>query len=269
MTIYNTIGHGYAKTRAPDPRITSQLIALLDLPAGSTILDVGAGTGKYSRALADRGYSMIALEPSEVMQAQGEPHPGVRTVQASAEHIPLPDASVNGAIVVLAAHHFADRPAAYREMVRVVGNGPMVLFAFDPFVFEQFWLADYFPQIGRKFQSSKSELSHIATEIQQVTSRNVRVVPFPLPRDLQDGFGAAYWARPEAYLKPEVRNGISDFALMDQDELESGLEQLQDDLKSGRWDAKYGALRTQDSYEVGYRFIVAEPDLTPAPFTTN
>jgi protein-L-isoaspartate O-methyltransferase len=69
--IYNAIGHGYAKTRAPDHRITSRLIALLDLPAHATVLDVGAGTGKYSRALAEKGYSLIALEPSEVMQAQG------------------------------------------------------------------------------------------------------------------------------------------------------------------------------------------------------
>jgi ubiquinone/menaquinone biosynthesis C-methylase UbiE len=258
MTIYNTIGHGYARTRAPDARIADQLVALLGLPVGATILDVGAGTGKYSRALAERGYSVIALEPSAVMQAQGEPHPGVRSVLGSAEAIPLPDDSVDGVIVVLAVHHFADRPAAFREMVRVVGDGPVVLFTFDPAAFDQFWLSDYFPEIGHKFRSSKSALSHIATEVQQVTARNVRVVPFPLPPDLQDGFGAAYWARPEAYLKPEVRNGISDFALMNQCELEDGLERLEADLVSGRWDSTYGALREQDSYEVGYRWIIAE-----------
>lgn len=45
QAIYNTIGHGYAKTRAPDHRITAHLIALLDLPVSATILDVGAGRG--------------------------------------------------------------------------------------------------------------------------------------------------------------------------------------------------------------------------------
>jgi ubiquinone/menaquinone biosynthesis C-methylase UbiE len=253
--IYNTIGHGYARTRAADARITNQLVALLNLPAQSTILDVGAGTGKYARALADRGYSVIALEPSETMQAQSPPHAGVQFVRAFAEDIPLSAASVNGAIVVLAAHHFDDRFAAFREIARVVGHGAIVVFTFDPSAFERFWLARYFPQIGQKF---RSPLSNLAAELHRVTSRQVRVIDFPLPADLQDRFGAACWSSPEAYLKPEIRNGISDFALMDIDDLETGLARLAADLESGRWDARYGTLRTQACHDVGYRFLIVE-----------
>jgi hypothetical protein len=161
-------------------------------------------------------------------------------------------------VVVLAVHHFADRATAFREIVRVVGAGPVVLFTFDPSAFEQFWLSSYFPQIGRRFRSSMSDLSNIATELGLLTSRKVRQVRFPLPRDLQDRFGAASWSRPEAYLDPRIRNGISDFALMEPSDLEDGLKRLRSDLEVGRWDAQYGALRTQESYDVGYQFIVAE-----------
>ncbi|HEY9770584.1 MAG TPA: hypothetical protein V6C71_19170 [Coleofasciculaceae cyanobacterium] len=47
MTLYNSIGKGYKSTRQLDYRIVDRLINLLDLPIGSTIADVGAGTGNY------------------------------------------------------------------------------------------------------------------------------------------------------------------------------------------------------------------------------
>jgi SAM-dependent methyltransferase len=258
MVLYDSIGRDYAKTRAADPRIAGRLIALLDLPPNATVLDVGAGTGKYARALADHGFKVIALEPSEVMQSQAVPHEGVHFVQACAESMLLPDSSADGAIVVLALHHFRDRMAAFGEILRVVGNGPVVLFTFDPVAVSKFWLARYFPQLGRRFGGSVC-LSGIISEIQGlVPQRKVNMVPFPLPRDLQDKFGAASWGHPEDYLDAEIRNGISDFALMPAAEFQSGLQKLRDDLASGRWDEAYGSLRTLEAYDVGYHFIVVE-----------
>ncbi len=258
MALYDSIGRGYAKTRGTDPRISGRLIELLKLPAGATVLDVGAGTGKYARALADHGFRVIALEPSEVMQSQALPHERVHFVPASAESMPLPDASADGAMVVLALHHFRDRSAAFAEIMRVVGRGPVVLFTFDPAAFSGFWLARYFPGIGRRFAGSVA-LDEVISELQRAApGRTVLTLPFLLPRDLQDKFGAASWGQPEAYLDPEVRNGISDFALMPEAEVRDGLERLRDDLASGQWDRDYGGLRTLDAYEVGYHFIVVE-----------
>ena len=79
MTLYDSIGVGYSETRRADPRIVRGLCEALDLPDSATILDVGAGTGKYSRALADRGFTVLAIEPSEVMRAQSIPHRRVRS----------------------------------------------------------------------------------------------------------------------------------------------------------------------------------------------
>lgn len=72
---------------------------------------------------------------------------------------------------------------------------------------------------------------------------NVRIEPFPVPHDCLDGFGEAFWARPEAYLDPGIRAGISAFGLLDEQELSSGLQQLQADLRSGTWDARNSNLR--------------------------
>ena len=120
MTLYNSIGQGYNHTRQPDPRIVEQLITLLNLPKESIIADVGAGTGNYSNAIADRGYRVIAIEPSVVMQSQAQPHPQVSWLTAPAEAIPLPDNAVDGAIVMLALHHFQNIARGIKEINRII-----------------------------------------------------------------------------------------------------------------------------------------------------
>jgi ubiquinone/menaquinone biosynthesis C-methylase UbiE len=54
MTLYDSIGKNYNSTRQSDKRIVNKLISLLNLPIGSTIADIGAGTGNYSNAIAKR-----------------------------------------------------------------------------------------------------------------------------------------------------------------------------------------------------------------------
>lgn len=56
MPVYDSIGKQYSKTRVPDIRIVNKLIDLLNLPKGSLIADIGAGTGGYSLALAHQGF---------------------------------------------------------------------------------------------------------------------------------------------------------------------------------------------------------------------
>lgn len=70
MILYNAIGEGYNHSRKPDQRIVQRLINLLDLPLGSVIADIGAGTGNYTNAIAQKGYQVIAIEPSSTMQNQ-------------------------------------------------------------------------------------------------------------------------------------------------------------------------------------------------------
>lgn len=259
--LYDSIGMGYAKSRAADYRIVGRLCDALALPSAATILDVGAGTAKYARALGDRGFNVLAIEPSEVMRAQGIPHPRVRLIGASAEDIPLATDSAHGAIVVLALHHFLDRKKALGEIIRVIGRGPLVIFGFEPTVLQRFWLAHYFPNLGREIGSSYSILSDVAEEVKALTGRMVRSDPFPLPRDLEDKFAASGWATPEIYLDSQVRSGISSFSLMSHREVEHGVRQLAEDLASGAWDRRYGRLRMEPSLDVGYRLITATHSL--------
>ena len=258
MTLYNTIGKGYNHSRQSDPRIVDKLISLLDLRVGKTIADVGAGTGNYSNAIADRGYKVIAIEPSVTMQSQAQSHQDVTWVTAAAESIPLDNDTVDGAIVMLALHHFKNIAVGIREINRIVAEGKIVIFAFEQDKIADFWLTDYFPYFIKDTRQTFPSTKAIASQIKQITQKQVEIIPFLLPSDLQDNFAAAGWYKPEIYLNDAVRNGISTFSKMSAEELETGINNLTADLNSGVWLEKYGKIKQQQNYDAGYRIMIAK-----------
>jgi SAM-dependent methyltransferase len=94
------------------------------LPVGAhTVLDLGAGTGKFTRSLVARGLDVIAVEPDDVMRdTLAAALPAVRVLGGTGELIPLPDASVD-AVTVAQAWHWMDAPTAAAEIARVLRPG--------------------------------------------------------------------------------------------------------------------------------------------------
>jgi SAM-dependent methyltransferase len=259
MTLYDRIGRTYARTRRSDPRIVAKLLEILKSSQVSTIADIGAGTGSYALVLAEQGYRVFAIEPSATMRNQAIAHPAIQWVDGYAENLPLPDQSVDAAIIMLAFHHFRNHRQALQEVHRVIGGGQLVLFTYDPDMVTRFWLTQYFPSFALDVQSTFLPISRLKLEIESITGRSVNTEPFALPYDLSDSFAAVGWARPELYLDSSVRNGISSFAKITEDELEQGLSSLRKDLETGYWDQKHGYLRQQIQQDVGYRFVYTAP----------
>ncbi|MBI4371959.1 MAG: class I SAM-dependent methyltransferase [Elusimicrobia bacterium] len=255
IELYDAIGRGYTAVRRPDPRLAERLTQILDLPAQNRLLDVGAGAGAYTNLLAERGYHMTALEPSQVMRSQAMPHRDIVWVEGHAEALPFDDGAFDGAICTHAFHHFADRAKAAAEMARVTGGGPIVLFTFDPAAARGFWLFDYFPDVLLLDQKLFPPIKELAALLRAATHLAVSVEPFPLPKNLSDLFTAAAWDRPALYLDPRVRAGMSTFARAYQSCIAQGVERLRLELESGLWHRKYGRLLEQETCGAGSCFV--------------
>jgi SAM-dependent methyltransferase len=87
------------------------------------VVDVGAGTGILTGALADLGADVVAVEPDQAMLAELRRRlPGVRAVAGSAEALPLPDHSVDAVLCGQAMHWF-EMDRALPEVARVLAPG--------------------------------------------------------------------------------------------------------------------------------------------------
>ena len=239
---YDRLGVGYRHTRREDPRLVARIHAALG--NGRSVVNVGAGTGSYEPA--DR--VVVAVEPSAVMVAQRSP--GAATaVRAAAEALPFGTRQFDAAMALWTIHHWADPAEGIAELLRVARR-VVIVTASDRL--NQLWLIrDYFPAMG--WRRPEIQPQHIAA----LLGCNVSTDPFPVPRDCLDGFGEAFWGRPEAYLDPRIRAGISAFMLLDSAELSDGLQRLDADLRSGAWDDRNGHLRQLGEYDCGLRLIVA------------
>jgi SAM-dependent methyltransferase len=105
------------------PGYPPEAVAALGLPAGARVADVGAGTGKLTRALLAAGLDVVAVEPLDAMRARLSAElPGVEVVAGTAEALPLDDASVD-AVAAGDAFHWFDGKRAAPELARVIRPG--------------------------------------------------------------------------------------------------------------------------------------------------
>ena len=244
--VYDSIGRSYTKTRRADPRI--ERVLLQALGEARSVVNVGAGSGSYEPF--DR--AVTAVEPSMAMLAQRSAQ-AAPAVQAVAEALPFRDASFDAALAILTLHHWSDWTRGMRELRRVSRQRVVVL-TWEVAVGETFWLLDYLPAVLALDAPRFPPPPVIAAAIGG--RGEIRTVP--VPHDCVDGFLGAWWARPEAYLDPRVRAGISGLQQIDAAALERGVEQLRRDLDSGAWHARHGALRQRREIDLGYRLVVCD-----------
>jgi SAM-dependent methyltransferase len=242
---YDAIGRTYTATRATDPRIAARIWSALG--DARTVVNVGAGTGNYEPP--DR--EVTAVEPSAVMIAQRAPE-AAPAVQATAEDLPFADDSFDAAMAVLTLHHWSDWRSGCAELRRVARDR-VVVFSWDPTYRGRMWLsAEYFETL------SWQDVTDFPSLAEQAAALDADVEVVPIPWDCRDGFFSAFWRRPDAYLDPVVRAGISTMARRE-DELAEGLARLRADIESGEWARRHADLLELEELDLGYRLLIARP----------
>ncbi len=121
---YTTAADAYVVGR-PDypPEVAAWLREDVGLDEGRVVLDLGAGTGKFTQRLVATGARVVAVEPvTEMLAKLAAALPRVEALNGTATQIPLADASVDAVVCAQAFHWFAS-PDALREIHRVLKPG--------------------------------------------------------------------------------------------------------------------------------------------------
>lgn len=105
------------------PEVIAELVTLFHLGPDCSVVDLGAGTGKFTRQLVATGASVVAVEPIDAMRAEfAKALPATEVRVGTAEAIPAADGSVD-LVTCAQAFHWFDPGRAFDEVRRVLRPG--------------------------------------------------------------------------------------------------------------------------------------------------
>ncbi len=177
---YQRSADGYERSRPSYPMATlKELADALPLQAGRTVVDLGAGTGKFTRLLALTGAEVIAVEPvREMRERLAELLPGVVVSDGTAEDTRLRSGFAD-AVVAAQSWHWFEARGALAEVERLLRPGGALALVWNRYDTSVPWVRDF----------------------QEIHSRRA---PRDLPSPLDGGWRAVFADRP-GWSAPEER----------------------------------------------------------------
>lgn len=114
----------YERSRPEYPAAAFALLRhQFDLERGTTVIDLAAGTGKFTRGLIGTGAAIVAVEPTAGMRRMfRRAVPSLPILDGRAEAMPIPDGFAD-AVTVAQAFHWFHAPRALQEIHRVLRPG--------------------------------------------------------------------------------------------------------------------------------------------------
>jgi ubiquinone/menaquinone biosynthesis C-methylase UbiE len=121
---FGSSAQAYARGRPEYPNeVVNWLRQDMKLAPTNVAIDLGAGTGKFTKLMVQTAAAVIAVEPVEAMRAElAAGMPGVRAVAGSAQAMSLQD-GVGGAVLCAQAFHWFANESAMVEIHRVLKPG--------------------------------------------------------------------------------------------------------------------------------------------------
>lgn len=236
MVKYDVIGSNYNETRKADPFITKKVLEYLIPKKGGVYLDIGCGTGNYTKEFQKLGFHFIGVDPSQKMIGEARSSESKIDWRLGAvENLDLEQNSIDGVVAMLTIHHWADLNKAFSEISRVIKlQGKLVIFTSTPKQMKGYWLNHYFPKM---LEASIKQMPNFKDVERAMNINGLKVLKkekynvFP---SLRDKFLYSGKHNPELYFEEKVRQGISSFAsLSNYEEVKQGLKRLKKDVDTG------------------------------------
>ena len=181
------------------------------------VVDLGAGTGILTRVVRDLGHDVVPVEPDPAMRDRlARSTPGLTALAGSAEHIPLPDGSVD-AVVAGQAYHWFEPEAAHREIARVLTPGGLFAAIWNfrdesvPWVARLSEIAEGVAQDrGIQEQLAERDFGHAFGPIERADFRHE--VPMTAERLLRLVASRSYYVTASPQKRAEVEAAVRDLA---------------------------------------------------------
>jgi SAM-dependent methyltransferase len=193
------------------------LVEAGSLRPAERILDLGAGTGRFSALVAEFA-RVVAADISLPMLAKAQPKGGFAVVRADAASLPFPSDTFDAALLVMVVHQLPDYKLALREVARVSRRA--VIATSDMERRRLGVLEEAFPSLRPIDLRRFPRISDLTATLMSAGFSDVTVDVRPLQRS---------WPVTEQ-LDRIRRKYISTFDLLPQGEFERGLEFLEREM---------------------------------------
>ena len=219
---YDRIARYYDDYRGGGGPYMPRLRELAAACRAGCVLELGAGTGNNTQAfLREYACPLVALERSAGMLAQGRTK-GLPALwlHASAEAIPLADASVPFVFGVYILHHLPDLAVVFRECARVIGRGYAAFVTASTSFICRHPMNRYFPSFAKVDTARFQPLESVEEALRMsgfVETAAEHFVDRPRPID-------------QAYVDRVAGKFISTYDLLPEGEFEAGLARLRADV---------------------------------------
>jgi ubiquinone/menaquinone biosynthesis C-methylase UbiE len=250
---YGVIAPRYDASRRAEPAIVSAFADQLRAVSARRVLEIGAGTGNYTRELAGLGFDVTALDLSDEMIRKGCAKVAARWIRADARALPIAAGAVDAAVGVNVLHHLGDQELVLRELRRVVRSGA-VLQAVVRENLSTLWYRHYFPEIDEVLVPIHPSLGATVTAMLRAGFAHVhaRRIFYSGSGDLT--FEAAR-ARPQLIFDEKFRAATSGFRRLGESAIARGLKRLRADMESGRF-AQIAAPFDRQHRDAGDCFVI-------------
>jgi|SRR3989338_2025562 len=166
---YTGKGTDYRKYRSGySEKVLDLLITHIGLSQKNSIVaDIGAGTGIFSKQLADRGLSVLSIEPNDDMRTNGEEYtssyPNIKWRKGTGEYTDLENLSVDW-VTMASAFHWTNPEKSIPEFHRILKKNGYTTLLWNPLIKEgdeiqenvESIIKKNIPNLSREFRSGEN-----------------------------------------------------------------------------------------------------------------